>query len=94
MRAGSVAALAKTADYGVSQAWSRYFYEEEERYGRIDGIRYVNAHNDDEAIALYERASDALMCPDEDVIRLDNPDLRPALLDAALANGMIVPLVE
>jgi hypothetical protein len=41
MKAGSVAALAKTADRELSQAWSRYFYEQEEIYGKIDGIIYL-----------------------------------------------------
>lgn len=52
MRSGSVSALAKVADRLLSQAWSRYFYEQQEIYGRIDGIRYYNAHNDEDAIAL------------------------------------------
>lgn len=54
MKAGSVAALAKVADHSLSQAWSRYFYERQEVYSKIDGIIYYNAHNDEEAIVLYE----------------------------------------
>lgn len=70
MRAGSVAALAKTADRMLSQSWSRYFYEQTIVYGLIEGIRYFNTHNDEEAIALYERARDALICPNDQIMRL------------------------
>lgn len=65
MRAGSVAALAKVANRHLSQAWSRYFYEQTDLYGQIDGISFLNAHNDEEAFALYERAQSVLICPDE-----------------------------
>ncbi|MBV9279247.1 MAG: RES family NAD+ phosphorylase [Chloroflexi bacterium] len=88
MRAGSVAALAKVADYAHSQAWSRYFYEYEDIFTRADGLIYFNAHNDDQSIALYERAEDALVCSPEDVIRLDHPDLRPAIQDFGLRTGI------
>jgi hypothetical protein len=64
MRAGSVAALAKVADRSLSQAWSRYFYEQTSLYGQIDGISFHNAHNEEEAIALYERAQSTLVCSD------------------------------
>ena len=63
MKAGSVAALAKTADRSLSQEWSRYFYEQEDIYASVDGLIYFNAHNDDMAIALYERAIDGLISP-------------------------------
>jgi len=53
MKAGSVAALAKVADRSLSQAWSRYFYEQQKIYSEVDGIIYYNAHNDEEAIVLY-----------------------------------------
>jgi hypothetical protein len=91
-RAGSVEALAKTADYGPSQEWSRYFYENEDIYSRIDGVAYSNAHNGDDAFALYERARDALSCHADDVIRLDDPALRPILLDALRRLGFTPPL--
>jgi RES domain len=91
MRAGSVAALAKVADRNLSQAWSRYFYEQTSLYGKIDGISFRNAHNDEEAIALYERAQSALICPNDQILRLDNPSLRPAIQQAALDNHLDFP---
>jgi RES domain len=88
MRAGAVAALAKIADRNLSQAWSRYFYEQTADYGQLDGISYLNAHNDEEAIAIYERAQSALVCPDSQILPLNHPSLRPAILEAALANHL------
>lgn len=83
MRAGSVAALAKTADRNLSQAWSRYFYEV---YPQIDGILYYNAHNDEQAVALYQRAADALEVVQ--VFPLNNDGLRPHIQSAALQNNL------
>jgi RES domain len=88
MRAGSVAALAKVANRHLSQAWSRYFYEQTDLYGQIDGISFFNAHNDEEAIALYERAQSALICPDDRILPLAHPSLRPAIQQAALDNHL------
>jgi hypothetical protein len=90
MRAGSVAALAKVPDPPLSQAWSRYFYENEAHFPRIDGLSYFNAHNDEEALALYERAADALDCPDDRIIRLDHGALRPAILAIAERHSLIL----
>lgn len=92
MKAGSVAALTKTADRELSQAWSRYFYEYEQIYHKIDGLIYFNAHNDEEAVALYERAENALSCESEQIIRLDDLQLRPHLQEIALDhNLMFIP---
>lgn len=91
MRAGSVAALAKTADRALSQALSRYFYEQISVYGPIDGIRYFNAHNDEDAIALYESAQTALVCPAEQCMPLDHLSLRPAIQRTAIDNHLDFP---
>ena len=88
MRAGSVAALAKVADRHLSQAWSRYFYEQTDLYGQIDGISFLNAHNDEEAFALYERAQSALICTDDRILPLAHLSLRPAIEQAALDNHL------
>ena len=88
MRAGSVAALAKIADRNLSQEWSRYFYEQTDQYGDIDGISYLNTHNDEEAIALYERAQSALVCPETQVLPLAHPSLRPGIQQASLQNHL------
>ena len=89
MKAGSVAALAKTADRSLSQEWSRYFYEQESIYAPVDGLIHFNAHNDDIAIALYERAIDGLVCPSNQIIRLDHPQLRSAIQQTAIDNNLI-----
>jgi hypothetical protein len=90
MRAGTKAAIAKVSDRSLSQAWSRYFYETPELYGDLDGLIYLNAHNDEEAIALYERAWDALECPTERIMRLDDEALRAAVLEAADDNDLVI----
>lgn len=90
MRAGTKAAIAKVADRSLSQAWSCHFYETPEVYGEVDGLIYLNAHNDEEAVALYERAGDALDCPPERVMRLDDEALRAAVLETADDNDLVV----
>jgi hypothetical protein len=88
MRAGSVDALAKTADRRLSQAWARYFYEQTNTYGAVDGVVYFNAHNDEPALVLFERAEGALECPAERIIRLDDPAIRPLVLEIALRHNL------
>lgn len=85
MRAGSVAALAKVAERTVSQAWSRHFHQV---YTDVGGVLYLNAHNDEESIVLYERAADALTLEHE--TSLDDAGLRPHILNAALTNNLTV----
>jgi len=89
MRAGSVAAIGKVPDHSLSQAWSRHFYEQAE-YQQPDGILWYNAHNDEEAVMLYERASGDLECPPDRILRLDDPFLRPYLAQIADANNLIL----
>lgn len=89
MRAGSVAALAKVADRSLSQAWSRYFYENPTLIGTVDGIIWMNAHNDEDAVVFFERAEDALTCPPHMVVRLDDPALRHILEDIACINNLV-----
>jgi len=87
MRAGTVAAVAK-CDHRQSQPWSRYFYETDPTYGLVDGLIYCNAHNDEPAFVLYERAFTALICRDADVVRLDDPALQ-ALLDHVMRENQL-----
>lgn len=94
MRAGTNATIAKAADRRLTQAWSRYFYEHTDVYAEVDGLIYLGAHNDEEVIALYERAADALECPPERVADLNDRALRPVILDAAARNGLIMPYRE
>lgn len=91
MRAGSVAALCKTADLDITQAWSRYFHDDPNgNYGEVDGLIYLNAHNDDETIALYEHAHGSLRCSRNQIVRLDDAAMRPAVFATAAANNLDV----
>ena len=87
MRAGTVAAVAK-CEHRQSQPWSRYFYEHPSAYNVIGGLIYRNAHNDEPAVMLYERARTALTCPDEAIVRLDHLALRPSLIDIMRQNHL------
>ncbi len=89
MKAGSVSALAKTADRTLSQAWSRYFYEHVNEYSMMDGLIYFNAHNDEEAIAIYERGKSKLACSEAQILQLAHPRLRSAIQQAAIDNNLI-----
>jgi RES domain len=89
MRAGAnEATLAKVPDRAISQTWSRYFYEQPDIYMPIHGIIYGNAHNDEDAIAIYERAEKFLILKDE--LSLKHRELRPSILKAAVENNLIV----
>jgi hypothetical protein len=91
MRAGANdATLAKTDKRGMSQAWSRYFYEQKQIYPDIQGIIYHNAHNGEEAIAIYERAKHLLTCPPENVLSLKHELFRGLILKAADENNLEV----
>jgi hypothetical protein len=87
MRAGTVAAIAK-CEYSSSQPWSRYFYETIDDYGIVDGLIYLNAHNDEPATMLYERAQDGLRCQQSDVVRLDDDRLRRTLVKIMYSNNL------
>ena len=87
-RAGTVHALCATPDRSLSQAWSRYFYDQPSLYGIVDGILYPSAHNEEDCVALFERAGGALHCPPSDVLALRHPLLRRALEVAALRNRL------
>ncbi len=89
MQAGANdATLAKTEQRGISQAWSRYFYEQQAIYPEIQGIIYGNAHNNEDAIAFYERAKNFLTCQIEDVWMLSDPKLRRYILQATKNNNL------
>jgi hypothetical protein len=91
MRVGSVAALAKIADRPVSQAWARHLYAHPAIDARVAGFLYRNAHNDEDAVVLFERAEGALgLHPDNPVPvrRLDDALLRPYLRKIARENNL------
>lgn len=87
MRAGTVAAIAKCPHH-QSQPWSCYFYDEVTQYGTVDGLVYRNAHNDEPALILYERAEGALTCPTGAVTRLDDPALLPTVIVIMRENNL------
>lgn len=89
MRAGSVAALSQAPDHRLGQAWSRHFYEEA-IFQAPDGLLYAGAHNGEDALALYERAESGLAYTPGDILRLDDPALRPALLGIAHDDHLLV----
>ena len=68
----------------MAQAWSRYLYEKFETVEKasekasIDGLLYNAAHNDERAVALYERASDTVELTRE--IPIDGRAIRSRLL--------------
>ncbi|MEO0849737.1 MAG: RES family NAD+ phosphorylase, partial [Cyanobacteria bacterium J06648_1] len=55
----------------LTQVWSRYFYENPDLYGNIEGLIFNNAHDGQAAIALYERASSKLLSADVSVLNLN-----------------------
>ena len=86
MAAGSVAALGSVADRLVSQAWSRYFYEQTDIYQKVDGILYSNAHNGEKAVALYERSEPIISNALIQTRPLKDQSIRH-LIDAAVAQN-------
>lgn len=90
MRAGTVAALTKVDDYLLTQAWSRFFYKRGDLYTAIDGLFWYSAYNDAPCVVLYERARDAVQCPDTQVMALDEPLLRAEVKAAADAVNLLL----
>lgn len=89
MRAGSTSSICTTSDRTLSQKWSRHFYEHENLYSKVDGIIYLNLHDSYPAIALYERAEDALKLIKN--IPLDTPNLSSILQDFVKSLEIIIP---
>jgi hypothetical protein len=89
MKAGTVAAVCKDSDHKYSQAWSRYFYENIFIYEKIDGLIFQNAHNEETAFALYERAQADLSLVKKGKLR--DPTLRTGIKLIAARLGMVVP---
>lgn len=86
MRAGTVAAIAK-CEHTLSQPWARFFYEQPDFYELCDGLLYSNAHNDEPAIMLYERAREALTFHHRKMKPLRHPDLDALLTQLIIDNG-------
>ncbi|MGH2412245.1 MAG: RES family NAD+ phosphorylase [Microcystaceae cyanobacterium] len=90
MQAGTVAAISAIAQRSISQAWGRYFYEHPQLYQEVDGLIFNNAHNAEEAIALYERAKRQITSADVKVMELNHPELRSAIFRIAARHDLLV----
>ncbi|WP_036486812.1 RES domain-containing protein [Myxosarcina sp. GI1] len=89
MKAGTLSSVSQIAERNLSQLWGKYFYEETEIYGTIDGLIFSNAHNSEDSIALYERAKPQLDSASLKILALNSLALQPAIADCALTNSMI-----
>lgn len=89
MRAGFTAAVAKIPDRTATEAISRHIYERPDLYRDVDGLIWPNAHNEEDAWALYERAEDAIRAVR--TVPLSSRLLRAAIADAALENNLDLP---
>jgi RES domain len=74
MLAGGNVATFTTAERSITQAWSRCFYQQTDIYNPVHGIIYRNAHNSEDAIAFYERASKLLALKKK--YKLSDPELK------------------
>ncbi len=90
MANGTVYALSSVLERGISQSWSRYFYENYDLYTKVDGIIYHNAHNSEQSVGLYERAKNALSCSLNDVMPLNHRELRTEIRKVAEEHGLYV----
>lgn len=90
--AGSVAAMAIDGRRKLTQAWSRYFYEHPDLYGDLDGLIFNNAHNQEEAIALYERAALQLLSAELSILDLNDPAIRESILASANRLNLLVEI--
>jgi RES domain len=88
LKAGSVAALSATPDRELSQEWSRYFYDNENIYSRIDGIIYPSAYNGMPTLVLYERAEGALLKVQD--LSLNHVSLQSNIISAAKSLGLVI----
>ncbi|MEM6611851.1 MAG: hypothetical protein AAF652_06265 [Cyanobacteria bacterium P01_C01_bin.72] len=85
----SVAKPCRQAYRDISQAWGKYFYETTSVYGKVDGLIFGNAHNNEQSIALYERAKPQLDSAKVKTIALSCRALRPAIIEVAQECSMI-----
>ena len=90
MAAGTLAALSSITERSISQAWGRYFYENSQLYGEVDGLIFAGAHNGEDAVCLYERAESKLTSAHVEILNLNHPDLRDTILSIAKNHSLIV----
>lgn len=90
MKVGTIAAMPTgNTDRQVTQKWSRYFYENETVFSRIDGIVYANCHNQKPSVVLYERAEKAIKCVQD--LPLNHPNLRTPIQNIAKNLRIAIP---
>lgn len=90
--AGSVSAMTVDGRRKLTQAWSRYFYENPDLYGNIEGLIFSNAHDGKPAIALYERAASKLLSADISIFDLGKPTIRETVLAIATKLNLLVEI--
>lgn len=90
--AGSVSAMAVDGRRKLTQTWSRYFYENPDLYGNIEGLIFNNAHDGQMAIALYERATSKLLSADISILDLNEPTIRETILAIATRLNLLVEI--
>jgi hypothetical protein len=87
IRHAGMLAKVTSCDHAESQPWAGYCYDNEAIYGTIDGLYYPNAHNFDIAVALFERAKNAMPGLPSFDRKLRSRVHRAALLAAALSTN-------
>ena len=90
--AGSVSAMVVDGRRKLTQAWSRYFYENPDLYGNIEGLIFNNAHDGQVAIALYERAASKLSSADVSILDLNEVTIRETVLAIATRLNLLVEI--
>ena len=90
MGAGTVAAISSITQRNISQPWGRYFYDNPNLYGEIDGLMFSGAHNGEDAIALYERAKSKIERAKISILNLNHPDLLQPILEIANVHGLLM----
>lgn len=90
MGAGTVSAISAITQRDISQAWGKYFYDNSQLYGEVDGLIFSGAHNAEDAIMLYERAKSIVQWAKVEVLDLNHPDLIELILEIAEIHGLLV----
>ena len=90
--AGGTAAMAVDSRRRLTQAWSRYFYQEKDLYGDIEGIIFNNAHDSQAALALYERAANQLSSASISILNLNEPAMRESILKVSNQLNLLVEI--
>ncbi len=90
MKNGVEANISAVYSRSLTQAWSRYFYDDPDKlYGAVDGLWYRSSHNSGYAMVFYERAAGAISCPESSTTALGAAGLRARILRAAERYGLL-----